>query len=500
MSFTADKNFVYLQTRTKEMIDKQQPVRTYLHRLGDDTKKDKFLIAPEDAKDYASVWDAYDDSVTFYTIGDFYSNTLKMKKQGSGDEPTVIYSSKLFQATNIKVRNQKIFILTNDHSPNFKILVADIHNPDFSQWKEFYGEKESVLSDFTLAKNYVIIKDRKDIMTRLFAYSYDGKEIKSIELPEFGYISRMDYHKPGDATYITISTFTSLAKVYKLDCKSLTWSLFYEEQSPVELNDIESRLVFYPSHDGKKIPMFLVHKKGIVLNGNNPAYLWAYGGFNIGISPKYLGSIIPFILRGGVYALAGLRGGDEYGENWHRDGMLNNKQNVFNDYFSAAEFLIREKYTNSSRLAAEGRSNGGLLMGAVLTQRPDLFKVAVCGVPLLDMVRYHKFLIARYWIPEYGDPDKKEDFLNILNYSPYHNIRSGFNLPTTMVIAGENDTRVDPLHAKKFVAALQNNPSQINPILLFMDYDSGHGSGASVEKQIYNAEIRWRFIMRELGM
>ena len=198
--------------------------------------------------------------------------------------------------------------------------------------------------------------------------------------------------------------------------------------------------------------------------------------------------------------MANLRGGGEYGEDWHKAGTKEQKQNVFNDFISAAEFLIEKGYTSPEKLAIMGGSNGGLLVGAVMTQRPELFKAAICAVPLLDMIRYHKFLIARFWIPEYGDPDKVEDFMNILKYSPYHNIRYGLNLPTTMVKAGENDTRVDPLHAKKFAAALQNNPGQINPILLFVDFESGHGSGQSVEQQINNIELEWRWLMNQLGM
>lgn len=207
-----------------------------------------------------------------------------------------------------------------------------------------------------------------------------------------------------------------------------------------------------------------------------------------------------FINRGGVFAEVGLRGGDEFGEKWHEDGMLFNKQNTFDDFIAGAEYMIREGYTNTYRLTMEGGSNGGLLVGAVLTQRPDLFKTAVCAVPLLDMIRYHKFLIARYWIPEYGDPDKKEDFQNILQYSPYHNIRMGVNHPTTLVIAGENDSRVDPLHAKKFVAALQNNPGQVDPVFLYINYDSGHGSGQSTDQLIDYYEFRTRFLLYQLGM
>jgi prolyl oligopeptidase len=246
--------------------------------------------------------------------------------------------------------------------------------------------------------------------------------------------------------------------------------------------------------------MLIISKKGVKLNGNNPTLLYGYGGFNAGISPGFIGTTASFVNRGGVYAIAGIRGGNEYGEKWHQDAMFEKKQNCFDDFIAGAEYLIKENYTNSEKLVIRGGSNGGLLMGAMMVQRPDLFKGVVCAVPLLDMLRYHKFLIARYWIPEYGDPDKKENFLNILKYSPYQNIRPGVNYPTALIKAGENDSRVDPLHAKKFVAALQNNPGQTNPIMLYIDFDTGHGSGQAVEQQVRNIELEWRFVMGVLGM
>jgi prolyl oligopeptidase len=236
------------------------------------------------------------------------------------------------------------------------------------------------------------------------------------------------------------------------------------------------------------------------LDGNNPVLLTAYGGFNSGISPSYYGYWAPFINRGGIVVRAGIRGGNEYGENWHQSGMLGKKQNCFDDFNSCAEWLIKEKYTNSNRLVAEGGSNGGLLMGAVATQRPDLYKAIICEVPLLDMLRYHKFLIARYWIPEYGSSEKEEDFKWLLRYSPYQNIRQGVNMPTMLVTAGANDSRVDPMNARKFVAAAQNNVGQISPVILHVDYDSGHGSGQSTKQRIDNVQFIFDFLMNQLGM
>ncbi len=499
-SWTKDEKHAYISVRTREMIDKQIPVATYLHTIGDKRENDKFLIAPKDAKDFASIWDTDEGDLTFISEGDFYSNSLKMKKTNSKDEFKSIYSSKEFKA-NPYYKNGKLFFFTNDNAPNFKIMVADPSKPEYENWKEFYPEnKITVLEGFVITNDYVIIQYKKDVLSRLAVYNLNGKYIKELELPEVADVGGMSYLKESNTVNVSFNTFQYASKLYKFDGKTLQWQFVFQDNPPMDTKDIVAELVFYPSKDSVKIPLFLVHKKGIKLDGNNPTLLYGYGGFNISMGPGFVGSTASFINRGGVYAIACLRGGNEYGEQWHLDGMMYKKQNTFNDFISAAEYLIDNKYTNPQKLAVKGGSNGGLLIGATITQRPDLFKAAICAVPLLDMLRFQKFLIARYWIPEYGDPDKEKDFLNILKYSPYHNIRYGFNHPATMVKAGENDTRVDPLHAKKFAAALQNNPGQIDPILLFIDFESGHGSGQSIEQKAENTYLEWKFLMNELGM
>ncbi len=415
------------------------------------------------------------------------------------DEPKVIFSSKKYRA-NPQTTDDKIYFLTNYRAPNYKIMVAAIDKPEFEHWTEFYPEKETVLDGFVITKDYFIVKYKKDVLSRLSAYNFNGELVKELELPEFGNVTGISYHDETNTVFATLATFTSPSKLYKLDGKSLKWEFFWQDEVNIDVSQIESKQVFYTSKDGTRVPMFIVHKKDNKLDGNNPTLLYGYGGFNITISPNFIGTTASFINRGGVYALACLRGGSEYGESWHRDGMLDKKQNTFDDFISAAEYLIKESYTNPQKLCLRGGSNGGLLIGAMITQRPDLFKCAICAVPLLDMLRYHKFLIARYWIPEYGDPDQKEDFLNILKYSPYHNLRWGFNYPSILFKAGENDSRVDPMHAKKMSALMQNNPAQRNPILLFVDFESGHGSGQSINQMIENIELEWRYIMWQLGI
>lgn len=501
-SFCKDESKAYITVGTKEMIDKQEPLRTYLHTLGTDRSHDVFLIAPKDAKNFAAVEDSKESDLTFFSEGDFYSGSISIRKQGTNDKPKVIYSSTEFQASPT-VKNGKIFFFTNDNAPNYKIMVTDIDKPEYKNWTDFYPEKETVLESYCITSDYVLIQYKKDVLKYLDAYDLNGKFVKTLKLPEFGDVSGISYNKELNSVIVSLSTFTSPAKMYKLDGKSLSWSFLYQDNPPIKTDGIESRQVFYKSKDGTKIPMFICYKKGMELDGSNPTLLYGYGGFQISLGPSYLGDIASFINRGGIYAVANLRGGDEYGESWHKGGMLEKKQNVFDDFISAAEYLIKEKYTNPQKLAISGRSNGGLLTGAVMVQRPDLFKAVVVGVPLLDMLRYHKFLIARYWIPEYGDAGVPENYPYIRAYSPYHNIREGVNYPAAFIAAGENDTRVDPLHAKKFAAALQNNPGQKNPILLFVDFDAGHGSGGSgqsVNKRVENRYTEWKFIYNELGI
>lgn len=504
-AWTNDEKHAYVWVQTMEMIDNQEPYKIYRHKIGSSRDSDEFLLTPSNPKNVASVYDARYGGVTFMSEGDFYAtHSLKMKKIGSKKEPKEIYSSKKFRAYPYALED-KIYIFTNHEAPNFKMMVTDKDKPEFENWTDLYPESETVLESYSITPKYLIIQDKKDVVSRVKLYDLNGKFIKNVELPEVGNVSSVSYNRDVDKIFLGMTSFTSPYKLYTLNPDDLDnsnpkWELYYEQEVPIDMSNIEAKIDFYTSKDGTKVPIFIIHKKGIKLDGKNPTLLYGYGGFNIGMSPSFIGSRAMFVNRGGVYAVACLRGGDEYGEQWHQDGMMFKKQNTFDDFISAGEYLISENYTNTEKLAIQGGSNGGLLVGAVITQRPDLFKAAICAVPLLDMVRFHKFLIARYWIPEYGDPDKKDEFQNILSYSPYHNIRMGVNTPTTMVTAGENDTRVDPLHAKKFVAALQNNPGQKNPIMLYMDFDSGHGSGQSTEKTINNLEFQMRFIMRELGM
>ena len=494
-----DERYAFVTPRTKESIERQEPQRCYRHRLGDDPKNDELLIAMTDAKDWCSVYEPEEAEVTVFETGDFYSNTLRIRPLGSRAEPRTIYTSKEFRAS-ADFRKDRIYFITNDHAPNFKLMAATYDAPEFDRWQVLWPEQETVLDGVDVTSGWLLVRDKKDVLTHVWVHDLSGKRVRDLPLPELGNISASAYDIDKNVVYATLSTFTAPGRLYQIDGRTLAWSLLWEDKPPLDTSQIESKLVFYASKDGTRVPMFLSYRKGLVQDGSNPVFLHGYGGFNVGIGPDYVRSWATFINRGGILADAGIRGGDEYGERWHDAAKFGNKQASFDDFIAAAEWLVREKYTTRDRLMIGGGSNGGLLIGAMLTQRLDLFTAALCAVPLLDMVRFHKFLIARYWIAEYGDPDKAEDFAYLLRYSPYHNIREGVSFPPTLVTAGEFDSRVDPLHAKKFVAAVQNHVGQLDPFLLYMDFDSGHGYGKAKEQVIRDREYELRFIFSRLKM
>ena len=496
VSWTADNKIVYIEQRTQEQITKQLPLFWQRLKLGESVKDAPVVHKWADAKNWGSVADFEYSPYTVYDLGEgWQQNTISIARTGSKDTPRVIFAEKGARAT-ITMIGDTIYARTTAKSPNGRLLKASVAKPEFKDWIEIVPEEKGVvLESFVVTKKNIIVLEKRELLKRARVLDLNGKFVRDLPAPEFGSIAGMSYDRDSNTLYASLSTFIAPFKLYKLDADKLEWQFLYQDESVLETKDIETKQVYVTSRDGTKVPMFVSYKKGTKLDGNNPAMIYGYGGFNVGIKVSYLGAFATLVNRGVVVAQPGLRGGDEYGESWHEGGMRGNKQNVFDDFYASAEWLIKEGYTTSKRLVAFGGSNGGLLVGAAATQRPDLFNGIVCSVPLLDMVRYHKFRIARYWIPEYGDPDKAEDFAWLLRYSPYHNVRSGLNMPTMLVIAGENDTRVDPLHAKKFVALAQANPGQNNPVMLKMDYDSGHGSGKSTAQQVEDRETWLRFIL-----
>ncbi len=495
VSWTADPQVVYVQPRTREQVSRQLPLYTQRHRLGTPLADAPVVQRFTDAKQWGAVADFEYAPYTLYTLGEGKSATYAIQRTGSAEPPRRIFAEPEATAS-IEIIGETLYALTTAHAPQGRVMRARMSEPAFKDWQTIIPEKKDTqIESFVVTRRHLVTREKRELFERLRIYDLDGRFLRELEPPELGSVSALSYDRDSDTLYVSLATFNAPFKLYRLDGEKLAWEFLYQDQPVLDTSQIETRLVKYKSRDGTEIPMFLSHRRGLKLDGSNPTLLYGYGGFNIGIKVGFLGTFAMLINRGVVVAQPGLRGGDEYGEDWHRAGMRGQKQNVFDDFYAAAEWLIRERYTRPDKLIGFGGSNGGLLTGVAATQRPDLFRALISSVPLLDMVRYHRFRIARYWIPEYGDPDKAEDFAWLLRYSPYHNIRAGVSLPAMLVIAGENDTRVDPLHAKKFVALAQNNPGQVHPILLKMDYDAGHGSGKSTAQQVEDRLTWMRFIL-----
>lgn len=397
-----------------------------------------------------------------------------------------------------------MYMQTTVDAPSGKVVAVNLNDPSPEHWKAIIPEKpDATLQDVSVARGLLVATYLKNASTVIEKYSYDGTSLGNVELPGIGSAS-LDTDEDRTEAFLAFESYNEPDSIYRLDLKGAFERALWERPAiPVDPSIAEVKQVWYSSKDGTKVSMFIVHRKGLKLDGNNPTNLYGYGGFTVSLTPTFIPTLFPWIEDGGVYAVPNLRGGGEYGEAWHKAGMQANKQNVFDDFIGAAEWLISNGYTNPGKLAISGGSNGGLLTGACVTQRPDLFAAALVAVPLLDMVRFQDFLMARYWVPEYGSAEDAEQFKYLLKYSPYQNIKPGTKYPAVLLTAGENDSRVHPLHARKMAAALQaattSDPAE-KPILLWVDREAGHGQGKPLNLRIRDAADTRIFFMWQLGM
>jgi prolyl oligopeptidase len=395
------------------------------------------------------------------------------------------------------------YLRTTLDAPNGRVVAVDLNDPRRERWTEIVPERDdAVLESISVARGILVAEYLKDASSRIERFRYDGEPLGALELPGLGSVGVATVADRTEA-FLTFTSFNEPSSIYHIDLKSGERTLWARPEVPVDPSLVEVRQVWYPSRDGTQVSMFLVHKKGLKLDGQNPTLLYGYGGFSIPMTPVFRATLFPWFEAGGVYAVANLRGGGEYGEAWHQAGMLDRKQNVFDDFIAAGEWLIQNKYTRTEKLAVSGGSNGGLLTGAVLVQRPDLFAAVVSEVPLLDMLRYQNFLMARFWVPEYGSAENAEHLPFLLEYSPYHNVEEGVKYPAVLLTAGENDTRVHPLHARKMAAALQAataSDPESDPVLLWVDRSSGHGSGKPLRLQIESTADELIFLMWQTGL
>jgi prolyl oligopeptidase len=394
----------------------------------------------------------------------------------------------------------KLIIYTELDAPNGRIVTVDISAPQPQNWQDLIPETENVLSP-SLGGGKIFASYLKDATSLVKQFDLSGTLEREVELPGVGTASGFSAKKEDKDLYYTFTSYINPGTIYKYDIKSGASEIYKTSGVQFDPSQYESKQVFYTSKDGTKVPMIITHKKGIKLDGTNPTMLYGYGGFNISLTPSFSTSNIILLEQGGVYAVANLRGGGEYGENWHVAGTKMQKQNVFDDFIAAAEYLINEKYTSSEKLAVAGGSNGGLLVGASMTQRPELFKVAFPAVGVLDMLRYHKFTAGAGWAFDYGtSDDSKEMFEYLYKYSPYHALKEGTAYPATMVLTADHDDRVVPAHSFKFAARLQEYHTGDNPVLIRIDTNAGHGAGKSTAMQIAEQADRWSFMLQNMGI
>jgi prolyl oligopeptidase len=486
----------------QELKAKNEFQKIFYHKLGEPQEKDVVVYQDkEHPLRYVSAETTEDEKALFLVVLEGTSgNELYVRdltKKGTKFMPLV--KGFAFDSSPVDMVGRKALVYTNVDAPNFRVVLIDPAKSAKENWQTVIPEKPEVLSGVSAAAGSLFCNYLKDANTSVFQHDLSGKLIREIELPALGTAGGFGGKRDEKILFYTFTSFTYPPTIYKFDPAGGKSEVFRRSEVKFNPADYGTKQVFFASKDGTKVPMFVVSKRGLARNGKNPVFLTAYGGFNISLTPGFNPSNILLLENGVVFAQPNLRGGGEYGEAWHKAGMLLKKQNVFDDFIAAAEYLIRESYTSKDLLAVEGGSNGGLLIGAVMTQRPDLFKVALPAVGVMDMLRYHKFTVGWGWAVEYGSSDKEKDFRNLYAYSPLHNLKAGVCYPATMVTTADHDDRVVPAHSFKFAATLQADQACASPVLIRIETRSGHGS-SNLSKAIEALTDQWSFMFYNMGL
>ncbi len=489
----------------KELSAKNEFHQVYYHKVGTPQSQDELVYEDKaHPQRFHYAFTSEDEQFTFLSISDRGSgkegNALFFKRRGEKTFKPIVSEITDFSYSVIDNIGDEFLIITNHDAPNEKIVRCSAKNPDIKNWKTLVPEKSEALQYATTGGGKLFALYMKDVSTRVHVYSLDGTFEHEVQLPALGTASGFGGEPDDKFVFYTFTSFTFPPTIYRYEIETKQSTVFRKPELKFNPEDYETKQVFFESKDGTKVPMFLVHKKGIERNGKNPTLMYGYGGFNVSLLPSFNPLNIALLEQGVIYAQVNLRGGNEYGEAWHKAGMKFKKQTVFDDFIAAAEYLIKENYTCSEKLAMRGGSNGGLLVGAVMCQRPELFKVALPAVGVMDMLRFQKFTIGWNWIAEYGSSElSKEEFENLYRYSPLHNLKEGVSYPATLITTADHDDRVVPAHSFKFAAALQEKHRGENPVLIRIAVKSGHGA-SSTEKAIEETTDVFAFLLHNLGV
>jgi prolyl oligopeptidase len=478
----------YDKPKGSELSAKTDQHKLYYHQLGQAQQDDRVVFGdtPEQKRRY--VFGEVTTDNRFLLISGAVStsgNDLYLKDLSKDDSPLIAITNN-FDADTSLIDNDgdQLFLVTNLNAPNKKIVTVNANAPAANNWTDFIAETDHVLSA-SIGGGYFFTEYMVNAISKVYQYDYQGNKVREIALPGVGSSSALAGKKTASTLYYSFSNYKTPSTIYGYNIEDGSSAIYQASGAKFDSSAYESKQVFYTSKDGTKVPMIITHKKGLTLNGKNPTLLYGYGGFNISLTPSFSVSRAVWLEQGGIYAVANLRGGGEYGKEWHKAGTQLSKQNVFDDFIAAGEYLISEEYTTSDYLAIQGGSNGGLLVGAVMTQRPDLVKVALPAVGVLDMLRYHTFTAGAGWAYDYGTAEQNEEMFNYLRaYSPVHNVKAGVSYPATMVTTGDHDDRVVPAHSFKFAAELQAKQAGNAPTLIRIETDAGHGAGTPVSKSI----------------
>ncbi|RUO69531.1 prolyl oligopeptidase family serine peptidase [Idiomarina ramblicola] len=506
VSWVGNEGFYYSsydKPEGSELSAKTDQHKLYYHELGTEQSEDKLVFGGTDAEKHRYVGGSVTDDDRYLLISAANStsgNKLFLKDLTDEDSELVTILDHTDSDTRVLDNDgSKLYLVTNLDAPNQRVVTVDASNPTPENWENFIPETENVLSVSTGA-GYIFAEYMVDAVAKVKQYAYNGDMVREVQLPGVGSIGGFSAKKEVDELYYTFTNYSTPSTIYKFDPDQGGSEVYAESGADFDSANYESKQVFYTSKDGTEVPMIITYKKGTELDGSNPTILYGYGGFNISLTPSFSIANAAWLEMGGVYAVANLRGGGEYGKDWHKAGTKLQKQNVFDDFIAAAEYLIDEKYTSSEQLAVRGGSNGGLLVGAVMTQRPELFAVALPAVGVLDMLRYHTFTAGAGWAYDYGTAnDSEEMFEYLLGYSPVHNVEEGVAYPATLITTGDHDDRVVPAHSFKFAAELQDKAGGENPQLIRIETNAGHGAGTPVSKTIEQYSDIFGFTLYHMG-